>query len=366
MSATTAVCKAVQNVLCFIAWNAVYCGKQCAERDQLDQAWTNYNSLVDDFFSKRGKWKYRDNYDIKNAMVSAGIEENSFTIDRDNLFSQTKNKKLVADNVKTKGNDMRKRFKIWLDDGFFNWTNFKKHFDLKGSSIITSDGDDEHHGDGCATFIVEHSGWGNSYEQIPDDLVDQFMEYHIISSKEIVEIDADSDDEIENIIELCDNTNTDNNTDNTDTGIKRKRVPSKVKRRNVPTKFEHLLAFLYMFYFPVKEGDDPDAFVADLVTKAWMVKYREVSLEDATDKSARSRSTMKKELTANSLKTINATNQKSHEDNHIGDVNVLKLNLERKGLNDDIQNHLSNQEVFIEVYGSREVFIGEVKKKYLY
>ena len=96
---TVAVCKAVQNVLCFIAYNAVYCGKQCGDHDQLNQVWTNYNSLVDDFFSKRGKWTYLNNYDIKDAMISAGIQESDFTIDRDHLFLQTAKKMLVADNV---------------------------------------------------------------------------------------------------------------------------------------------------------------------------------------------------------------------------------------------------------------------------
>jgi len=94
MTSTVAVCKAVQNVLCFIAWNAVHCGKQCAEHDQLNQVWTNYSSLVEDFFGKRGKWKYLNDYDIKNAMSSAGIEESDFTIDRDHLFLQTAKKTL--------------------------------------------------------------------------------------------------------------------------------------------------------------------------------------------------------------------------------------------------------------------------------
>lgn len=99
MTSTVAVCKAVQNVLCFIAWNAVYSGKQCAEVDQLNQVWTNYISQVDDFFNKTGKWTYLDKYNIENAMISAGIEGDDFTIDRNHLLMQTKTKKLIIKNL---------------------------------------------------------------------------------------------------------------------------------------------------------------------------------------------------------------------------------------------------------------------------
>jgi len=371
LPATVAVCKAVQNVLCFIAYNAVYCGKQCGDHDQLNQVWTNYNSLVDDFFSKRGKWTYLNNYDIKDAMISAGIQESDFTIDRDHLFLQTAKKMLAADNVKQRGIDMRRFFKIWLDN-FFNWIDFKKHFDLKGSSIITTaEDEDEDRGGGRAIFIVEHSGWGNNYQQIPDDLVDQFVNYNVSSTIEIDDSDDDDDDNNNNTDDNDHDNHdsyhsTDNadNADHTDNGKKRKKnVRSKVKRRNVPTKFEHVLAFLFMFYFPIKEAEEPDAFVADLVTSHWKVKYNEVSLEDATDKSAKSRTAIRKEITSNSLKVINATSQAAHESNHTIDVNVLKLSMERKGLNDDLTNHLNNQDIFIALYDGRERFMNEMKKK---
>jgi HPt (histidine-containing phosphotransfer) domain-containing protein len=232
LPATVAVCKAVQNVLCFISYNAVYCGKQSGDSDQLNQVWTNYNSLVNDFFNKTGKWKYLNDYDIKNAMVSAGVDKDDFTIDRHHLFQQTKNKRLVADNIKQKGVDMRRHFKIWLDN-FFNWINFKKHFELKGSSIITAaedQGDEDDGGGGRAIFIEEHSGWGNNYHQIPDNLVDQFLDFH---ASTMIEIESSDDDDDNND---SDHDSHDNHDSANNTG-KKKRPRSKAKRRNVPTKF---------------------------------------------------------------------------------------------------------------------------------
>ena len=78
MSAAIAVCKALQHVLCFMAYNAVYNGSTCAHTEQLEHVWTNYTSLVEQFLQKSEKWEYLLKYSIEEAVISAEANENDF------------------------------------------------------------------------------------------------------------------------------------------------------------------------------------------------------------------------------------------------------------------------------------------------